>query len=160
LIKINFNLFLLLTIDGYISFETNARGINTWVHQSFLAIVLLSRVIDSSSVVLILACRLIIEYSGILVVHDFYLCQVEFQLLPFLFIEATLYQFYVDDTRNHNDDNISHYVSTKSHYLEVYEEMDNVFSVKEMQAVDISVCDMLDCGIQNQALVLQNGVEK
>ena len=29
-----------------------------------------------------------------------------------------------------------------------------------MQIVNIRVCDMLDCGIQNQALILQNGVEK
>ena len=108
---------------------------------------------------MILIFRLLVDIRS-LVFHDFSLSQVKFILPPFAFTEPALYHFDVNDTRDHNDDNISQYVCTKSHYLQVYEEMDNIFCVKEVQVVDMCVCDVLDCGIQNQALVLQYSVEE
>ena len=88
------------------------------------------------------------------------LSHAKLKLSLFAFAEPALYHLYVNDTRNHYDDNISRYVCTKGHYLEVYEKMCNVFCVKEVQIVNIRICDMLDCGIQNQALVFQYSVEE
>ncbi len=38
--------------------------------------------------------------------------------------------------------------------------MDNVFSIKEVQVIDMCVRDVLNRGVQNQALVLQYSEEK
>jgi hypothetical protein len=71
--------------------------------------------------------------------HDFNLSHPDFQHLPIFFTESALIQFDDDDTRYHYDDYISHYFCTKGHYLKVYEEMNDVFCVKEVQIVDFRI---------------------
>ena len=78
-------------------------------------LLLLFRNIDKNRFILILNSRFV-NSSG-LVFHDFNLSHPDFQHLSIFFTESALNQLNVDETRNHNDDNISNYVSTKCHNL-------------------------------------------